>query len=154
MAGITVTQVIEEARKQEDEKLKVVLGSPIVQKPIFDITKRYKEVTFDGENLRVSDKFEEYNVADLSTAAREQVLLALRLGFAAKIMKQETAFLILDDAFQHSDWERREYLLDTVISLANNGWQIIYFSMDDHIRDLFNELGKETFKSDYYYYEL
>jgi uncharacterized protein YhaN len=154
LAGITVTQVIEEARKQEDEKLKVVLGSPIVQKPMFDITKRYKEVTFDGENLRVSDKFEEYNIADLSTAAREQVLLALRLGFAAKIMKQETAFLILDDAFQHSDWERREYLLDTVIGLAKNGWQIIYFSMDDHIRDLFNELGKETFKSDYYYYEL
>ena len=154
VAGITVTQVIEEARKQEDEKLKVVLGSPIVQKPMFDITKRYKEVSFDGENLRVSDKFEEYNIADLSTAAREQVLLALRLGFAAKIMKQETAFLLLDDAFQHSDWQRREYLLDTMISLANNGWQIIYFSMDDHIRDLFNTLGKETFKSDYHYYEL
>lgn len=154
LAEIIITQVLQDTRQQEDEKLKVMLRMPIVKKPLFEITKKYKEVTFDGENLRVSDKYEEFDIADLSTAAKEQVLLALRLGFAAKIMGQETAFLILDDAFQHSDWERREYLLDTVISLANNGWQIIYFSMDDHIRDLFNEMGKETFKSDYYYYEL
>lgn len=154
LAGILVTQVIQDAHHQEDEKIRAALRSSIVQKPLFEITKKYDQVTFDGENLRVSDKYEEFYIADLSTAAKEQVLLALRLGFAAKIMKQETAFLILDDAFQHSDWLRREYLLDTVISLANNGWQIIYFTMDDHIRDLFDELGKETFKSDYCYFEL
>ncbi len=69
-------------------------------------------------------------------------------------MGQETAFLLLDDAFQHSDWQRREFLLDTIIALAKSGWQIVYFSMDDHIRDLFNEIGKENFKEDYFYYEL
>lgn len=154
VAGVIVTKVVQDTRQQEDEKLKIVLSLPVVQKPLFDITKKYIEVTLRGEHLIVSDKFEEFNIADLSTAAREQVLLALRLGFAAKIMNQETAFLILDDAFQHSDWSRRKYLLETVISLANIGWQIIYFSMDDHIRDLFNKLGNETFKSDYCYYEL
>lgn len=154
LAGIIVTQVIHEARQQEDEKLKIMLNSPIVKKPLYEITKKYKEVRIDGEKLRVSDKFEEFDIADLSTATKEQVLLALRLGFASKVMGQETAFLVLDDAFQHSDWRRREFLLDTIIALAKSGWQIVYFSMDDHIRDLFNELGKKIFKEDYFYYEL
>ncbi len=153
-AGILVSQVINDVRHQEDEKLRESLCMPIVQKPIYEITKRYKEVTLDGENLLVSDGYDEFDIAELSTATREQVLLALRLGFAAKIMNDETAFLILDDAFQHSDWLRRTFLMDTVASLALNGWQILYFTMDDHIRGLFDEIGRESFKTDYQYFEL
>jgi uncharacterized protein YhaN len=69
-------------------------------------------------------------------------------------MGKETAFIILDDAFQHSDWIRREYSIDSIIRLAKNDWQIIYLSMDDHIRDLFNTVVKREFETDYLYYEL
>ena len=101
LASSLVSRVISEVRKQEDEKLKASLQMPIVKKPLFDITKRYKEIDLDGPNITVSDGYEEFDVANLSTAAREQVLLALRLGIAAKIMDNDTAFLLLDDAFQH-----------------------------------------------------
>jgi uncharacterized protein YhaN len=154
LAGIIVTHVIKDARQKEDEKIKAVLQSPVVQSPLYAITKKYNKATITGEILRVSDKFEEFDIAELSTGAREQVLLALRIGFAAKIMGTETAFLILDDAFQHSDWIRRQYSIDSIITLAKNGWQIIYLSMDDHIRDLFNNVVKREFESDYSYYEL
>ena len=154
LAGIIVTQVITDARRQEDQKIKAVLQSPVVQSPLYSITKKYNKATITGEILRVSDKFEEFDIAELSTGAREQVLLALRIGFAAKIMGTETAFLILDDAFQHSDWIRREYSIDSIITLAKNGWQIIYLSMDDHIRELFNDVVKREFEADYSYYEL
>jgi uncharacterized protein YhaN len=154
LAGIIVTHVIKDARQKEDEKIKAVLQSPVVQSPLYAITKKYNKATITGEILRVSDKFEEFDIAELSTGAREQVLLALRIGFAAKIMGTETAFLILDDAFQHSDWIRRQYSIDSIITLAKNGWQIIYLSMDDHIRELFNNVVKREFESDYSYYEL
>ena len=32
--------------------------------------------------------------------------------------------------------------MDTAFDLAKMGWQIIYFTMDDHIRDLFERKGK------------
>jgi len=50
--------------------------------------------------------------------------------------------LILDDAFQHSDYVKRPILVKTLFQLANDGWQIIYLTMDDHIRDLFRETSK------------
>ena len=79
----------------------------------------------------------------MSTGAREQVFLALRLGFASISMKDNTAFLILDDAFQHSDWDRRKNLIAETLRLVKTGWQVFYFAMDDHIRDLFLEAGGE-----------
>ena len=73
----------------------------------------------------------------------EQVLLALRMGFAAKHLGQNRMFLIMDDAFQHADWQRREYLVEQAVELENSGWQILYLTMDDHIRDLFKKIFGE-----------
>jgi len=154
LAGIVVSQVIDEIRSVEDEKLQIALNSEQIRKPLFNITKRYNRISLGESNLIISDKFESFDIADLSTGAREQVLLALRLGFASRIMKGETAFLILDDAFQHSDWDRRKYLLQTVMGLAKSGWQIIYFTMDDHIMHLFNEACEKRFQSDYHFINL
>jgi uncharacterized protein YhaN len=88
-------------------------------------------------------------LTDLSTGAREQVLLALRVGFSSIAMRGQTAFLILDDAFQHSDWQRRGNLVGQIANLVDSGWQVFYFTMDDHIRGLFSDAGKrfgERFK--------
>jgi len=154
LAGILVAQVIDEARQKEDEKIASILQSSIVQRPLFAITKKYNQVVIEGEEIRVSDRFDEFNVADLSTGAREQILLALRIGFASRIMGKESAFLILDDAFQHSDWTRREYSINTIMDLAKNDWQIIYLSMDNHIKDLFNNVVKREFGKEYKFYDL
>jgi uncharacterized protein YhaN len=107
-----------------------------------------------GESLVISDPFQEYPLESLSTGAQEQVLLALRIGCAARIVGKEGLFLILDDAFQHADWDRRGWLLDQVIKLANHGWQIIYLTMDDHIRDLFDKVGHKNFKKNYRFIDL
>jgi uncharacterized protein YhaN len=63
-------------------------------------------------------------------------------------------FLILDDAFQHSDWKRRERLVNKLFDLSKQGWQIIYFTMDDHIRQLFEEKAKKAGKVQYQTIEL
>ena len=51
-------------------------------------------------------------------------------------------FFILDDAFQYSDWDRRKFLIAGMEDLVKNGWQVIYFTMDENIRELFSSAGK------------
>jgi len=76
------------------------------------------------------------------------------MGLASRVTEGDPLFLILDDAFQHSDWDRRETPVNQVITLVKNNWQVIYLTMDDHIRDLFLKSGKAAFKKRFLYYEL
>ena len=149
LAGILVSKVVNDAWLQEDEKIKAYLSSQVVTDPLLKITGRYQAISLYEDRIKVADKFDQFEVDELSTGAREQVLLALRIGFVSKIMRQKTAFLILDDAFQHSDWGRRELCVEYLINLAKNGWQILYFSMDKHIQGLFDKIGKNTFGESY-----
>lgn len=140
IAGKLVFDTIEEILNQEDEKIIEVMNSNEVTKLLFTLTKRYKNLSFDdNNNLLVGNEFETFSLKTLSTGAKEQVLLALRIGFIKKIMKQESAFLILDDAFQHSDYEKRPVLVESLVNLAESGWQIIYLTMDDNIKELFEK---------------
>ncbi|MFQ5674587.1 MAG: ATP-binding protein [bacterium] len=149
---LAVLEIINELKRDEDKKLLAGLKSQEVQQPLFQVTNRYKSIDFDNDELVVSDSFDDFPVAELSTGAQEQILLALRIGFAAKIAGRNSLFLILDDAFQYSDWQRRNFLIDKVLQLANDGWQVIYFTMDDHIRQLFDEAGK-AFGDEYRFVE-
>ncbi|MFQ5769945.1 MAG: ATP-binding protein, partial [bacterium] len=139
---IAVHEVIKDLRKAEDDKIISGLKSKRVQEPLFEVTNRYNSLELEGERLVVSDPFNNFYLSDLSTGAQEQVLLALRIGFSTRIVSQDSLFLILDDAFQYSDWQRRKLLVDKVADLAQKGWQIIYFTMDDNIRKLFDEKRK------------
>ena len=154
IAGILVNQQLDLIRAEEEEKIREKLESPLVCQAIYDVTGRYKGVHYDNGAISLSDEFGQFPLANLSTGAREQVLLGLRLGFASHLLGKDRLFLLLDDAFQHADWTRRELLLDKMINLAKSGWQITYFTMDDHIRDLFETKGQAHFPGEYRYYEL
>jgi uncharacterized protein YhaN len=139
LAKVKLYQVIRELRQEENRRIASGLESKELIELLHAITGRYKGMRYDEEEglVLVSDEEEEYPLRDISTGAREQALLAMRLGFCSMLMKGKSAFLILDDAFQHSDWPRRSNLVDRIVSIAENGWQVFYFTMDDHIRDLF-----------------
>ena len=137
-----VQQVIERLRLSEDENIHAGLKSDTVRNTLQSVTGRYQSVRLEEERLIVSDAYQEFELPELSTGAQEQVLLALRIGFGMKALGHDSLFLLLDDAFQYSDWDRRERLADRMIHMAQEGWQIIYFTMDDHIRDLFKHHGK------------
>ncbi len=151
--SIAVMEVINELRETEDEKIKENLGSDVIQKPLKDITDRYNKYKLEDETLYLSDEFFDFPLNELSTGAQHQALIALRMGFASRILKDKNMFLIFDDAFQYSDYERRENLVEKISNLVRNGWQVIYFTMDDHIKDLLENKGKE-FGKNYKYFEL
>lgn len=137
-----VHHVLEELRQDEDKIILDGLQSDYIIRPLKQVTGRYNSLRLEKDQLKVSDDYKDYPISDLSTGAQEQVLLALRIGFASKLLGKENLFLILDDAFQYSDWERREWLMDMMVDLAQSGWQIIYFTMDDHIKELFESRGE------------
>ncbi|MBP7434732.1 MAG: hypothetical protein KA799_01110, partial [Bacteroidales bacterium] len=114
-------------------------NSPNFSDLLFEITGKYKNLTIDDDGkILISSDTAEYRLQDLSTGTKEQVLFALRVTLAEKIL-DDKAFFILDDAFQHSDYDRRPNLIDQVFSLADRGWQIIYLTMDKHIQNLFRD---------------
>jgi hypothetical protein len=154
LGKILIHQELQVLREQEDEKIHDTLGSKFVSIPLQQITKRYEKVTLEDDQLLVSDPYQTFPLSDLSTGAQEQVLLALRLGCAARILGKESLFLLLDDAFQYADWDRRGWLLDVMVELARVGWQILYLTMDDHLRDLFRDMGEKAFKKEFTYYTL
>jgi DNA repair exonuclease SbcCD ATPase subunit len=138
LGKIQVATVIEEFRKQENERISSGLKSEVVSAPLQAITGRYSAIRQDEDGtLLLLDEHDECPLSMASTGTREQVFLALRIGFASLLMKGEKGVLILDDAFQHSDWQRRNHCVQELLNLVAAGWQVFYFTMDDHIRDLF-----------------
>ena len=125
-----VHHVLTDLRKDEDSKIIQGLKSEMILDPLQRITQRYKGLELQDDKLIVYDDYDHFDLADLSTGAQEQIFLALRIGFVQKLVKsREPLFLILDDAFQYSDWERRVWLMDMMVDLAKAGWQILYISL-------------------------
>jgi hypothetical protein len=144
IAQFAVHQVLDQASQEDATMIQDGLQAPAIGESIRLMCPRYRGLRRTELGLVVVDADDnEFAVKDLSTGAREQVFLGARLGFARKALDDQTSFLILDDAFQHSDWLRRKQLVDQVVTLVQAGWQVLYFTMDDHIRRLFDTAGQQ-----------
>lgn len=153
-AGILVNEALVTLRQQENDLIRERLQNDLIRDPLKRLTGKYEQVDLEEDQLMVYDGLGRFALSELSTGAQEQVLLALRIAFSRKVFGQDALFLILDDAFQHSDWQRRERLVAEMVSVAQQGWQIIYFTMDDHIRDLFHQLVRPEFNDQYCFRDL
>jgi len=143
--------VIREFQEDEDEKIREGLKSDKIVRLLSGLTDgHYNSIEWEEDGLKIGNDYESYYFDDLSTGTIEQVMLALRIGFASKLLDNSSMFLVLDDAFQHTDWERRENLIKNQIPmLIKDGWQIIYLTMDNHIKGLFDEVGNKLFSNEY-----
>jgi hypothetical protein len=150
---IIVHEVLEELRSEEDKKITESFKSRTIQDPLFELTGRYRQIILEDDQLIVRNNFNDFPFKDLSTGTQEQVLLALRIGFGSRLLTKDRLFLILDDSFQYSDWKRRPLSVVKMGKLAKQGWQVICFTMDDHIRDLFGKTGRQ-FGDDFRFFEL
>jgi len=148
-----VFEVVERLYKAEDEMVKSTVESDDIKKTLFEVTTHYDSITLEGDNIRVSDPYNDFPLSEISDGAKEQVLLALRVGFAMSWFKKDGLFLILDDAFLHSDYKRRSLLVNKIVELANRGWQIICFTFDDNIKELLEKV-KPEFGGEYRYFDL
>jgi hypothetical protein len=105
------------------------------------VTGRYREVMIrDRDFIAVDEDGREFPIDQLSSGARDQLLLCFRMAALEKLFPKGS-FLILDDAFIFSDWTRRRQLVGLLKEFAGLGNQVIYLTSDDHTRDIFAEAG-------------
>jgi hypothetical protein len=154
LAQIGVTQVLMKLKEHEDERIRAGLHDERVKRVLKEATGRYEALDLSDGVVVLQSKTADYPMPDLSTGAKEQVLLAMRMGFASRLASGKPLFLILDDAFQHSDWTRRERLVESVLRMVDNGWQVTYLTMDDHLRDLFRTTGERQYPNEMFFFEL
>ncbi|MDG2303637.1 MAG: AAA family ATPase [Candidatus Binatia bacterium] len=79
----------------------------------------------------------------LSRGAKDQLALAVRVALVRRLLG-EPGFLALDDAFLTSDASRREALATAFSELAEEGWQILYFTFDAGLRDRLASRGAKV----------
>ncbi|MGB4094207.1 MAG: hypothetical protein WBJ99_00030 [Bacteroidales bacterium] len=152
IAGIIVHQTINELLQEEEKQIQKNINSKEFCDILYKITGKYNSLSINNDGkLTITSQMADYDLRDLSTGTKEQVLFALRVTLAEKILGNK-AFFILDDAFQHSDYDRRPRLIDQLFTLADDGWQIIYLTMDDNIKDVF--INKGLKREDYQMIEL
>jgi recombinational DNA repair ATPase RecF len=141
LAKVSVARAIDRMRERENERLAESLASPIVLEYLEEMTGGYRGIRLEDDELLLQTAAgDELSLRDLSTGAREQVLLALRSAMA-ELTFREPAFMLFDDAFQHSDWQRRGRLVEHCLNLVEKGWQVFYFCMDEDMRRRFEEAG-------------
>ena len=101
----------------------------------------FNQITFGEEEEIVisSDTTDDRKLLELSRGEKESVMFAMRVAFCAKLAKENRLFLILDDAFQHCDMNVRANLIDQLFTIVNEGWQVIYLTMDEQIMELFDK---------------
>ena len=143
IAGHVLNDVLESFRKLEDRQLQSALNDPRITELIKKFSAgRYEAASLEEDGLLIENETESYALQQMSSGAREQVLLALRMGLASVLCGRKNLFLILDDAFQYSDWQRREQLVRQAVQIVQSGWQVIYLTMDDDIRDRFRRAAE------------
>ena len=77
-------------------------------------------------------------ISQLSRGTRDQVALALRLALIQhRAVDGERCPLILDDVFITSDDDRAAAVADLLMEIANDGQQIIFFTCQNDVKELF-----------------
>lgn len=142
-AACTAIGLLEEIEKEEREQMGRLLGTDKpVQQLFATITGgRYRKVALTPELDVVVYRQDGLRLpaSSLSQGTFDQLYLSLRISLAGEILGGQAGFLILDDAFLCADSARQQRLLDLLTSLADRGWQIIYFTSDRQLADKMGE---------------
>ncbi len=104
------------------------------------ITQRYQGLRYDRSGGRFyawEQNGQEFDEEKLSSGARAQLLFAVRLALVQKLCSQEPGFLILDDPFLTYASDRKERAVAYLANLVQQGWQVVYLTVDPATRDLF-----------------
>ncbi len=133
-------EVLEEIEREEREKVKELFGPSSPASLYFSrITEGlYVSVDFDQEERRLSIKTSDGEVLfpeQLSGGAYDQLYFSIRLALAQKLLQGEKGFFLLDDPFIKADPRRLSRLLEMLLQLAAEGWQIIYFSSKGEVKE-------------------
>jgi len=137
---IKVTKIFEEIEMEEKEKVSELFGkeSPVTEY-FSEITDGlYEGVMFNQEMGKIEVRHEDGAILEaekLSGGAYDQLYLSIRLALGKKLLKGANGFFIMDDPFIKADKERLQRQIDILNRISQSGWQIIYFTAKDEVKD-------------------
>ncbi|MCD6094669.1 hypothetical protein J7J39_02070 [bacterium] len=141
---LEVIEIFEEIEAEEREKISELFGreSPI-SKYFNEITDGlYEEVTFNQGTGRIEVKRKDGEIIEaekLSGGAYDQLYFSIRLALGEKLLKGKKGFFIMDDPFIKADIDRLQRQMETLKKISELGWQVMYFSAKDEIKDVLKE---------------
>ncbi|MBN1254302.1 MAG: AAA family ATPase [Deltaproteobacteria bacterium] len=138
---LKIMDIFEEIEAAEREKVAELFGA---QNPVSryfgEITDGlYDMVFFNQERRCIEVRRKDGMILEaekLSGGAYDQLYLAIRLALGEKILEGKKGFFIMDDPFVKADPERLGRQIAMLQSIAELGWQVIYFSAKGEIRDV------------------
>jgi len=140
--ALIAISIFENLERKEEEKISSLFGkaSPI-SKHFREITSGiYQEVEFIvGDVKKVQVRLKDGSTLDvthLSGGAYDQLYLSIRLALGEKLLKGSKGFFIMDDPFIKADKGRLQRQIDILKRVSKLGWQIIYFTAKDEVRDV------------------
>ncbi len=137
--------ILEEIANEEKTKIAEQFGQESPVSKIFaNMTKGlYTGVEFneETEEIEVTLKNEvKLSPWQLSGGTYDQLYFSIRLALGEKLLAEEKGFFILDDPFVKASHDRLLILMKMLKDISKSGWQIIYFSAKEEVRDM---LGKD-----------
>lgn len=136
-------EVLKERDESVDALLNEVLSGEVFSSKLQRFTGNYisMKTSEEGKVGLESVDGDMHLLEQVSSGAREQALLALRLGLIERYFGDQSLFLMLDDAFVFSDDAHARGIIDTLIDLhVRDGWQIIYMTKDEQQRRMMEQV--------------
>jgi exonuclease SbcC len=139
--AIVALGILDEIAKEEKTKIKEQFGEESSVSEYFSkITGGlYTNVIFeeDEEKIMVVRKDEAMLYPwQLSGGTYDQLYFSIRLALGEKILGGEKGFFILDDPFVKASHNRLKVLIKMLKDISKSGWQIIYISAKEEIREI------------------
>ena len=141
---ISILEIFNEIEIEEREKISKLLTKKSSTSEIFkEITNGdYENIIFEIEtgNIKVENRKKEFvGLNALSGGTYDQLFFAIRLGLGKKLLEGKPGFFILDDPFIKSDIDRLTRQIALLKKISSLGWQVLYFTSKNEIKDYFKE---------------
>lgn len=152
----TAIELLQELQLEAEEELGALFGEESALSRYFsDITGgRYRCCELLRESGAQQPRIavqtaagEELYAEQLSGGTYDQLYLCVRLALAEELLGRDQGFMILDDPFVRADLERLERQLETLRTLVEKGWQILYFTAKQEVVDRVRAMDGATVES-------
>ncbi len=133
-------ELFEELKTEEEARVTTLFGPESAASLNFrEITGgSYVSVNFRGGEYPITVETaqgKELKASQLSGGTYDQLYFSIRLALGEKLLKGGRGFFILDDPFIKADSERLLSMLGMLDRICGEGWQILYFSAKDEVKE-------------------
>jgi len=134
-------EIFEKLESKEEAKSEELFTKDNKAAVIFrDITDgKFEEVNYDSSTGKIlvkrAHEKRSQRASELSRSEWAQLYTAIRVAIGEKLLKGEKGFFIVEEPFIHSDSERLLKEFDMLKNLSERGWQTIYFTAKDEIKE-------------------